>query len=69
MAPTRGRPKEYDPATALQAAGQVFWSKGFSATSLDELADAMARIDPAFTEPLAAKRPCIDKPLGSIVRV
>jgi AcrR family transcriptional regulator len=36
-----GRPKLYDTETALKAAGAVFWAKGFSGTSLDDLAKAM----------------------------
>jgi len=41
MIKQRGRPKLYDANAALEAAGAVFWSKGFSATSLDDLAAAM----------------------------
>ena len=33
----RGRPREYDRETALNSAMQVFSSKGFAATSLDDL--------------------------------
>lgn len=48
MKRARGRPKQYDEDTALQAAGQVFWTKGFSATSLDDLSDAMAMNRPSI---------------------
>lgn len=41
MQAKRGRPKQYDAEKALLAAGEVFWNKGFSATSLDDLAGAM----------------------------
>ena len=36
-----GRPKEFDRDTALERAMSVFWSKGYAATSTDELLKAM----------------------------
>jgi TetR/AcrR family transcriptional regulator, copper-responsive repressor len=41
MSGQRGRPKKYDTQTAIQAAGGVFWARGFSGTSLDDLSAAM----------------------------
>ena len=35
--PRRGRPRAYDPQTALQQATARFWRSGYSGTSLDEL--------------------------------
>lgn len=48
MSPQRGRPKQYDTRRALQAAGNLFWARGFSGTSLDDLSIAMGMNRPSI---------------------
>lgn len=48
MKRTRGRPRQYDEAQALQAAAQVFWIKGLRSTSLDDLSVAMGMNRPSI---------------------
>jgi len=45
---TRGRPRKFDEGKALMAAMHVFWAKGLSATSLDDLAIAMEMNRPSI---------------------
>ncbi len=47
-APKRGRPRAYDPSEALQAARDVFWLKGYAATSLDDIVAATGMNRPSL---------------------
>lgn len=43
-----GRPREFDPETALQRAMDAFWDGGYSGTSLDDLTDRMGMNRPSL---------------------
>lgn len=51
----RGRPKEYDEDIALNSAMLEFWEKGLSATSLDDLAQAMNMNRPSIYNAFGSK--------------
>jgi AcrR family transcriptional regulator len=45
---SRGRPRAYDPAVALDSAAELFWAKGFADTSLDDLSSSMGMGRPSI---------------------
>ena len=52
----RGRPRAYDPQTALARAMGAFWNAGYSATSLDDLSAATGMNRPSLYGAFGDKR-------------
>src|ERR1700733_184874 len=50
-----GRPREFDRDAALQEAMLVFWRKGFTATSMNDLCDAMRIRSPSLYAAFGSK--------------
>jgi AcrR family transcriptional regulator len=55
-APRRGRPPSYDRDVALRAIRDVFWDRGFSAASLDDIAAAAGMNRPSLYGAFGDKR-------------
>jgi AcrR family transcriptional regulator len=50
-----GRPREFDRDAALEAAMFLFWRKGFAATSMNDLCDAMGVRSPSLYAAFGSK--------------
>ncbi|MCF7816958.1 MAG: TetR/AcrR family transcriptional regulator [Kiritimatiellales bacterium] len=52
---TIGRPLEFDPDVALEAATQLFWSKGYESSSLQDLLSTMGISKSSFYQTFKSK--------------
>lgn len=61
----RGRPRKFDADTALEGAMMLFWEKGFSAASLDELGEAMGMSRPSIYNAFGNKESIYQRSLAN----
>lgn len=60
---SRGRPREFDRTEALNKAMLVFWRKGFTATSMSDLYEAMGIKSPSLYAAFGSKEDLYDEVL------
>jgi TetR/AcrR family transcriptional regulator, transcriptional repressor for nem operon len=60
------RPREFDEASALKAAMECFWRRGYEATSVRDLSDAMGLTAPSIYNAFGDKRQLFGRALSTI---
>lgn len=62
---SRGRPRNYEPETALRQAAEAFWKTGYSGTSLDDISTATGMNRPSLRAAFGDKRDIYVKALAA----
>uniref|UniRef100_UPI00057C2E1B TetR/AcrR family transcriptional regulator n=1 Tax=Enterobacter sp. Bisph1 TaxID=1274399 RepID=UPI00057C2E1B len=60
---SRGRPREFDRTDALNKAMKLFWQKGYTATSMSDLYEAMGIKSPSLYAAFGSKEDLYDEVL------
>ena len=61
----RGRPRAYDPETALRRAAEAFWKTGYAGTSLDDITAATGMNRPSLSAAFGDKHQIYVKALSA----
>ena len=64
---TLGRPLEFDPDKAIDAAVEVFWCKGYEATSMTDLLEAMSLSKSSLYQTFGSKQQLFERCLSRYV--
>lgn len=61
---SRGRPREFDRTTALNQAMKIFWQKGYTATSMNDLYEALGIKSPSLYAAFGSKEELYEEVLS-----